>query len=57
MMGVLIVIIFCVVLFVANHLFGYLFESNETIALYTDYKEIIDEIIAQRENSATSSIK
>lgn len=54
MMGVLCLIIFCVVLFVTNYLCGYLFENNETIALYTDYKEIIDEIIAQRENSATA---
>lgn len=45
MMGVLCLIIFCVVLFVTNYLCGYLFENNETIALYTDYKEIIDEII------------
>ena len=53
-MGVLIVITFCAVLFVTNHFYGNLLESNETIALYTDYKEIIDEIIAQRENSATA---
>lgn len=53
---IVLIVIFCAVLFVTDKLYCFWFDDDVTIALYEDYKEIIDEMIAQQKNSDSDLI-